>query len=114
MTQVKATLKNYRQSPRKVRLVADFVRGKSIERALVDLPFSMKKGALPITKLIESAAANAKERHGIEKEGLRIAAIAVDQGRVLKRFRPAARGRSRPIQKKMSRVTVVLEELAEK
>lgn len=113
MAQVKATLKNYRQSPRKVRLVADFVRGKNVAKALTDLDFSVKKGATPLTKLIESAAANAKDRLGIEKGDLRVVSIAVDQGRVMKRRRPVARGRAHPIHKKSSHVTVVLEELEE-
>ncbi len=110
MQQVKATLRNYRQSPRKVRRVAGLVQGKSVPRALLELQFAAKRSASPLAKLIESAAANAKERFGTGQGDLRVANITVDKGMVMKRSMPRARGRATPIRKKASHVTVTLND----
>ena len=104
---MKATLKNYRQSPRKVRLVADLVRGKPVQNAISVLSHMPKKASAPITKLLRSAVANAAVK-GAGAEALSIKKIEVNQGIVFKRFRPRARGRSAPIRKKTSNVTVEL------
>lgn len=107
---MKATLKQHRQSPRKVRLVADLVKGKSVDEALRELQFTTKRAAEPVAKLIESAVANAQENDGKQREDLRIKNITVDQGPTLKRFRPRARGRATSIKKRTSHISVVLDE----
>lgn len=106
---MKAFLKNYRQSPRKVRLVAGLVRGKNVDRALVELDFLAKRAGTPIKKLLQGAIANAKQQ-GIEKENLFIKELRVDKGIVMKRMMPAAMGSAHPINKRTSHVTLVLAE----
>jgi len=106
---VKAILKNYRQSPQKVRLVANTVRGKKVGTALTKLTFTTSKSALPIKKLIESAVANASHNHGMETDDLFIKSIVVDEGFTMKRWRPRARGAAFPIRKRTSKVTVILD-----
>ncbi len=105
----KAVLKNYRQSPRKVRLVANTVRGQKVDKALVNLSFIPKRAALPIKKLIESALANAKNNHNLDANDLVVKSIQVDQGFTIKRWMPRARGVAHPIRKKTCKVTVVLD-----
>lgn len=104
---MKAFLKNYRQSPRKVRLIADLVRGKQVSKALQMLTFVNKRAALPVTKLIESAVANARIQ-GTPVETLVIRKIAVDKGTVAKRFMPRARGAAARINKRSSHITLEL------
>lgn len=104
---MKAILKNYRQSPRKVRLVADVLRGDSVDTALTKLQFLDKRAALPIQKLIQSAVANA-EQDGYERSALHISSVRVDEGVVLKRFMPRARGAASRINKRNSHITVEL------
>jgi len=107
MTESKAELNKYRQSPRKARLVADAIRGKKVEDAIITLSFIPKRTALPIQKLISSALANAKNR-SIETENLIVKEIMVDQGPTLYRRRPRSRGMSNPIRKRTSQIRVVL------
>lgn len=104
---MKASLKNYRQSPRKVRLVADLVKGKSVPDALTTLSLLPKRAAGPVKKLIESAVANAAQK-GIEKDNLTVENITVDEGIVLKRFRPRAFGRATMLRKRTSHIDVTL------
>lgn len=104
-----AQLSDYRQSPRKVRVVAGLVRGKSITDALDQLTFLGKKAALPIEKLIRSAVANA-EVLKLTTENLVVKEIRVDSGKILYRRLPASRGRSSILRKRTSHVSVVLEE----
>ena len=106
---MKATLKNYRQSPRKVRLIADLVRGKRVPEAIAALQFVDKRAAGPVAKLIKSAMANAKEQ-GKDPAQLRISSIRVDKGIVLKRFMPRARGAASRINKRNSHIHVELGE----
>lgn len=106
---MKAALTNYRQSPRKVRLVTDLVKGKSVEQAIALLTFSGKRAGDPIQKLIRSAAANAKANHKMEGE-LFIKEFRVDSGVTLKRSMPRARGSAFPIKKRQSHILLVLEE----
>jgi large subunit ribosomal protein L22 len=106
---MKAALTNYRQSPRKVRLVTDLVKGKSVEQAVALLTFSGKRAGDPIQKLIRSAVANAKENHKAEGE-LFIKEFRVDGGVTLKRSMPRARGSAFPIKKRQSHILLVLEE----
>jgi large subunit ribosomal protein L22 len=103
---MKANLKNYRQSPRKVRLVADLVRGKSVDKALVDLRYTTKRATEAVEKLIRSAMANSEE----SSKNLYIKEISVDEGVTLKRSRPVSRGRAHRINKRSSHVSVVLAE----
>ena len=110
---MKAFLKNYRQSPRKVRLVANLVRGKKVDRALILLSATDKKSTTPLKKLVESAIANAKSS-GTKKEDLIIKEIQVNEGIVFKRYKPRARGRASAIRKKTSHVSIVLGEQLKK
>lgn len=106
---MKAFLKNYRQSPRKVRLVADLIKGKDADKALVELGFLAKRASDPIKKLLNGAIANAKNA-GYEKENLFVKEIRVDKGIVMKRIMPRAMGRASRINKRTSHVTLVLAE----
>lgn len=108
MKEAKAQLNTYRQSPRKVRVVADLVRGKSVDDALALLTFTAKRASDPIKKLISSAAANAKNLS--MGEDLVVKEIRVDGGRTLYRRRPRSRGMANPIRKRTSHVTVVVGE----
>lgn len=111
---ITASLTNYRQSPRKVRSVANLVRGKSVDQALNTLSYLSKKAADPIFTLIMSAVANAKNNFNIEKEGLVIKELRVDVGQTMKRRMPRARGNSYPINKRNSHVRLVLDMKPEK
>ncbi|MBI2673909.1 MAG: 50S ribosomal protein L22 [Candidatus Zambryskibacteria bacterium] len=109
MNEVKAKLSDYRQSPRKVRLVADTMRGKSVKEAITTLSFIPKRSALPLQKLLSSALANAKNL-SLPTEDLVIKEIRVDAGATLYRHRPRSKGMANPIRKRTSYVTVVLGE----
>lgn len=109
MSKVTAELNSYRQSPRKVRLVADLVRGKSAEQAVTLLKFTTKRAASPVQKLISSALANAKNLN-ISTESLVVKSIKVDGGPILYRRRPRSRGMANPIRKRTSHISVILEE----
>jgi large subunit ribosomal protein L22 len=106
---MKAYLKNYRQSPRKVRLVAGLVKGKNVDVAIAELDFLAKRAGLPIRKLLLSAVANAKQM-GVEKENLIISELRVDKGIIMKRMMPAAMGSGHRINKRNSHITLVLKE----
>lgn len=108
---MKATLQHYRQSPRKVRLVGDLVKGKNVARALSELDVLPKRASVVMKKLINSATANAKENSQIEKENLIVENVTVDKGRILKRFRARARGSASPIRKRTSHITLTLKEV---
>lgn len=107
--QVKAQLRHLRIAPRKVRLVADLIRGKKVAEAKTFLDFCLKKGALPLKKLLDQALTSASHNFQLEKEGLWISEIKVDEGPKLKRWRARARGRAGVIQKKTSHISLVLE-----
>jgi len=104
---MKAFLKNYRQSPRKVRLVANLVKGKSVPKALLELSHLPKRASLPLAKLIKSAVASAK-RDGLSENDLIIKNMTVNKGMVMKRMMPRARGSGAQILKRMSHVNVEL------
>lgn len=110
---MKAFLKNYRQSPRKVRLVAGLIKGKSVSEAIAELDFLAKRAGLPIKKLLLSAVANAKQM-GIEMENLYIKELRVDKGIVMKRMMPAAMGSGHRINKRTSHLNLLLAEKAVK
>jgi len=109
MSTSSAQLSDYRQSPRKVRVVANLVRGKRVEDALVSLSFLGKRAGEPLKKLIESALANAKDKK-IETENLIVKEIRVDSGKILYRRGTASRGRAPILRKRTSHVSVVLSE----
>jgi large subunit ribosomal protein L22 len=106
-----AKLNNCPTSPRKMRLVADQVRGESIDKALAILKFSPKEASRRLEKLVLSAVANwqsKNENEDLEKAALYISEIRVDGGSMLKRLRPAPQGRAHRIRKRSNHVTVVL------
>jgi large subunit ribosomal protein L22 len=107
--QVKAQLNYLRIAPRKVRLIADLIRGKKVNEAKTLLDFSLKRGAKPLRKLLDSAIANARHNFQLDQNSLYISKITVDEGPKLKRWRARARGRAAEIQKKTSHITLVLE-----
>lgn len=109
-----AILRFARVSPQKARLVADLVRGQDAGTALEILTFLPKKTAPMIKRLIESAVANAeheaqRKNRELDIDDLYVKTIHVDQGAMLRRFRPRAQGRATPIQKKTAHITVVLD-----
>ncbi|MBM4465286.1 MAG: 50S ribosomal protein L22 [Chloroflexi bacterium] len=109
--EVRAVIKYVPMSPRKVRLVVDQVRGRAVDEALAILKFTPKAAARPVAKVIESAIANAKENYGLAREDLYISQICADGGPTHKRWMAGARGRAKPILKRTSHITVVLEEM---
>ena len=109
MKSAHATLRNFRQAPRKMRMVADTVRGKKVSDALVNLDFTAKKASSPIKTLIQSALANAKAQD-IPTENLIVKVIKVDSGKILYRRRPAARGSAHTVRKRTSAIYIELGE----
>ena len=89
---MKASIANYRQSPRKVRLVADLIKGKKVKDAELALSFLPKRAATPLLVLLRSAVANATQNSGIKVENLVVSDVRVDKGVTMKRFMPRARG----------------------
>ncbi len=108
---VKVKSKYIRIAPRKVRLVADMVRGQKVKEAKSILNFTVNRSALPVLKLLNSGVASAKNEFKWDESNLYISKITVDEGPKLKRWMPRARGSASPIQKKTSHITIVLEEL---
>jgi large subunit ribosomal protein L22 len=108
--EAKASAKYVRISPQKARLVVDLVRGKSVGEARSILKFTRKNAAGMVDKVIKSAFANAKQNPNIDENVLYVKKIFVDQGPSLKRWRARAQGRAAGIKKRMSHITVVLDE----
>ena len=108
--EVVAKLKGARMSAQKARLVADQIRGKSVESALEILQFSTKKGADIIKKVLESAIANAEHNDGADVDELKVSTIFVDEGMTMKRIRPRAKGRADRILKRSCHITVKVSE----
>lgn len=106
--QVSAILRGTRLSAQKARLVADLVRGKSVDQALNILTFSPQKAAFTIKKVLESAIANAEHNEGADIDELKVRTIFVDQGPVLKRFTARAKGRGNRIHKPTCHITVTV------
>ncbi len=104
--ETKAVLRGARLSAQKGRLVADLVRGKSVEEAMDILTFSPKKGAHLVRKLLESAVANAEHNDGADIDELKVSKIHVDEGLTMKRIRPRAKGRADRIFKRTCHITV--------
>lgn len=112
--EVKAVLRRYRVAPRKVRLVVNLIRGLDVDKALGQLDFLDKKSTLAISKLLNSAIANAVNNFLLEKNNLYIKSVFVDQGPVFKRWMPKAHGRATKIKKYTSHITIILDERVEK
>ena len=104
--EVAARLKHARISPQKCRLVADQVRGMPVEKAIELLAFSPKKAAAIVKKLLESAIANAEHNEGADIDELKVSAISIDEGPVMKRWRPRAKGRADRIFKRSCHITI--------
>jgi large subunit ribosomal protein L22 len=105
---MKASLKNYRQSSRKVRLVADLIRGKKATQALTELQFLPKRAGEVIAKMLNSAIANAENNFKVSADTLFIKEIEVNEGVTLKRYRPRARGVAKRINKRTSNINLSL------
>ena len=108
--EARATLKFARISARKVKIVADLVRGKDVDEALAIMKFTPKASSVIIEKLLKSAIANAENNHEMKHENLYVAEIFANQGPTLKRIRPAAKGSAVRIRKRTSHITIVLKE----
>jgi large subunit ribosomal protein L22 len=104
---MKAELTSHNQPPRKVRLVTESVKGKTVAQAIAELSFLPKRASEPVKKLILSAAANAKQK-GEDVDTLRVKNIRVDSAGMTMRFMPRAMGRSAPIRRRKSRIVVEL------
>jgi large subunit ribosomal protein L22 len=105
-----AILRGVRLSAQKGRLVADLVRGKTVDQALNILAFSPKKGAVIVKKVLESAIANAEHNSGADIDALKVTNIHVEQGAVLKRFTARAKGRGNRISKQTCHIYVTVGE----
>jgi large subunit ribosomal protein L22 len=106
-----AKLRNYPTSPRKMRLLADLIRGEKVEKALAMLEHHPKHPAVPMRKLVLSAINNWKQKNeGGDEAGLVVKTIMVDCGRTLKRMRPAPQGRGYRVRKRSNHVTVIVDE----
>jgi len=108
--EVRARAKFIRTSPRKARMVTELIKGKGVGEALNILAFTKKAPAKIVTKLLKSAVANADQMKNIDVDTLFVKQITVDQGPTMKRYRPRAMGRATMIRRRMSHITVVLEE----
>lgn len=106
---VRAIARGVRMSPRKVSVVADLVRGRSVADALVILEHTPRRGAVAVRKVIESARANADYNHHFKPDSLQIVSLSVTAGTPLKRYRPAAKGRALPFQYRTSHIHVVVD-----
>ena len=112
--EARAKQKYLRISPRKMRIVADVIRGKNAQEALTTLHFLPQKAARMIERTLQSAVANLFDQHdGVDETAIIVKTIMVDEGPVLKRFQPVSRGRAHPILKRQSHLTIVVGEPAE-
>jgi large subunit ribosomal protein L22 len=109
--EVRAQAKYVRMSPRKARLVAEHIRGRSVPEARAVLAFTAKEAAGELEKVLQSAVSNAEANHGIAEDRLYISAAYVDGGPVMKRWRARARGRVARIRKRTCHITVQLREV---
>ncbi len=107
---VRATAKTVRYTPRKVRLVLDLVRGKSVEEALAICQFTPNHAAKAVGKVVKSAAANATHNNQLDEEKLYVKACWADEGVTLKRWMPRAKGSASQILKRTSHITVVVSD----
>ena len=110
--EARATLKYARISSRKVKIVADLIRGKKVEEALAIIKFTPKASSEILEKLLKSAIANAENNHGMTRGNLIVSEIYANQGPTLKRIRPAAKGSAVRIRKRTSHITIILREIS--
>ena len=110
---VKAQAKYIRQSPYKVRLVLDLVRGLPVTEAEHVLRLTSRGATEPVAKVLRYAVANAEHNHALDSEDLVVAEAYADEGPTLKRFRPRARGRASRIRKRTSHITIVVSDMNE-
>ncbi|MEG0283709.1 MAG: 50S ribosomal protein L22 [Erysipelotrichales bacterium] len=108
--EAKAIAKTVRIAPRKARLVADLVRGKSVVDAIIILANTNKAASPLIDKVVKSAAANAINNHSMDEEKLYVKEILINEGPTMKRFRPRAKGSASPVLKRTSHISVVVAE----
>ena len=108
--EAKALAKHVRIAPRKVKIVIDLIRNKPLDVALATVKHTSKAASEPVYKLLKSAAANAENNFGMNKDNLYVSEIFVGPGPTLKRIRPRAQGRAFHIMKRTSHITVVLRE----
>ena len=108
--EAKATLRYARISSRKVKIVADLIRGKKVDEALAIVKFTPKASSEIIEKLLKSAIANAENNHGMNRVNLIVSEIYANQGPTLKRIRPAAKGSAVRIRKRTCHITIVVKE----
>ncbi|MBY0369039.1 50S ribosomal protein L22 [bacterium] len=108
--EITAKLSYARITPRKARLVGDLCKSLPVAKASAQLQYSQKKGGAIIGKLLKSAIANAREKGGIDLDNLYVKRVVVGDAPMLKRFMPRAMGRATPIRKKMSHITMILDE----
>lgn len=108
--EARAELKYARIAPRKVKIVADLIRGKNVDEALAIVKFTPKASSEIVEKLLKSAIANAENNHGMDRSKLVVSSIYANQGPTLKRIRPAAKGSAVRIRKRTSHITIVLRE----
>jgi len=109
--EIRATLKHFRVSPRKARLVIDTIRGLKVEQALTNLTFMKKRVSPVIKKLLASAIANAEHNQSLQRSNLYVKEIIANDGKTLKRWMPRAHGRATPLLKRASHITIVLDEI---
>lgn len=109
--EAKAVCRMLRVSPQKLNLVAQLIRGKSVDKALAELEFSRKRIAVDVRKTLQSAIANAENNHGLDVDDLIVAEAFVGKALVMKRFSPRARGRAGRIEKPFSNLTIVVREV---
>jgi large subunit ribosomal protein L22 len=108
--EVAAKHKFARISPQKCRLVADQIRGKSVEKALIELTFGSTKSAVLMKQVLESAIANAEHNEGADIDELKVSKVMVDEGPIMKRIQPRAKGRANRILKRTSHITVCVSD----
>jgi len=108
--EVSAIARRIRMSPQKVRLVVDQIRGKDVASALDILAYSNKAAATPVRKLLESAIANAEHNEGADVDELKVSRVFVDEGMILKRIKPRAKGRADRIFKRTCHITVAVSD----
>ncbi len=108
--EARAILRFIRVSPRRVRLVVDQIRGKEVEKALDILKFTPKRSAAIVAKVLKSAIANAENTQSVDVDRLYVKRALVDEGGMWKRFMPRAMGRATRVRKRLSHITVVIDE----
>ncbi|UQS85630.1 50S ribosomal protein L22 [Apilactobacillus apisilvae] len=110
VTSAQATARTVRIAARKVRLVVDLIRGKSVSEAAAILKFTPRSASPVVSKVLMSAVANAENNFDLDREDLVVSEVFVNEGPTLKRFRPRAKGSASPINKRTSHITVVVSE----